>query len=171
MNARRNSARRNRVVASGFLLVLLTELIAIVVARRWALPVAGVAVAVLAYELRGQFAGAKPEPAPIAPPNEALESLQRWRSQTETLVGWADAGRGEWDRHLRPKLAREFLLTTRQKEASGDGGRHLTDTGRMVFGDDLWPWVDPQNAQFHRRDEPGPGRAALDEILRRLEQA
>lgn len=160
------SSSRNRVMAGGFLLVLLAELIAIVVARRWALPVAGVAVAVLAYELRGHFAGAKPQPPSAPPTNEALESLQRWRSQTETLVHWADSGRGEWDRHLRPKLAREFLLATRQKETVA-----LQDTGRMVFGEELWPWVDPENAQFHRRDEPGPGRATLDEILRRLEQA
>lgn len=165
------NTNRNRVMASGFLLVLLAELIAIVVARRWALPVAGIAVAVLAYELRGNFAGFKPQPVPQPPANEALESLRRWRSQTETLVHWADAGRGEWDRHLRPKFAREFLLATRQKETAAGHDQQVADTGRMVFGEDLWPWVDPQNAQYHRRDEPGPGRAALDEILRRLEQA
>ncbi len=100
------------------------------------------------------------------PPNEALESLHRWKSQTEALIRWSDSGRAEWDRHLRPKLAREFLLATRQKDQAG-----LADTGRLVFGDDLWPWVDPHNTQPARRDEPGPGRATLDEILRRLEQA
>jgi hypothetical protein len=153
-------------MAGGFLLVLLAELIAVVVARRWALPIAGVAVAAIAYELRSHLAGAKPQPALTPPGNEALESLHRWKSQTDAMIRWADAGRTEWDRHLRPKLARDFMLATRQKETAA-----VAATGRMVFGDDLWPWVDPHNAHPARSDEPGPGRAALDEILRRLEQA
>jgi hypothetical protein len=40
----------------------------------------------------------------------------------------------------------------------------------MLFGAELWPWVDPENVSLDRRDEPGPGRAALDEILQRLER-
>ena len=153
-------------MAGGFLLVLLAELIAVVVARRWALPIAGVAVAAIAYELRNHLAGVKPQPAQPPPGNEALESLHRWKSQTDAMIRWSDSGRTEWDRHLRPKLARDFMLATRQKETAA-----VAATGRMVFGDDLWPWVDPRNAQTARSDEPGPGRAALDEILRRLEQA
>ncbi|MCB0934220.1 MAG: hypothetical protein KDB71_20360 [Mycobacterium sp.] len=154
------------MAASSFLLVLLAELIALVVARHWALPIAGLAVAVMAIELRNNMAGAKPEPPETPPVNEALESLYRWKSQTDAMIRWSDSGRTEWDRHLRPKLAREFLLATRQKEPAA-----VAATGRMVFGDDLWPWVDPHNTQPAKRDEPGPGRATLDEILRRLEQA
>ena len=166
-----NDSHMNKVMASGFLLVLLAEATAFVVNRSWALPIAGVAVALFAIELRSHLAGAKPDPADGPPANDAHESLQRWRAQTETMVRWADAGRVEWDRHLRPKLAREFMLATRQKETAA-----VDATGRMVFGDDLWQWVDPHNvstsaALTARRDEPGPGRAALDEILRRLEQA
>lgn len=153
-------------MAGGLLLVLLAELIAVVVARRWALPIAGVAVALIAYDLRGHLAGAKPEPPQAPPANEALESLHRWKSQTDAMIRWADSGRTEWDRHLRPKLAREFLLATRQKESSA-----VAATGRMVFGDDLWPWVDASNIAWADRDAPGPGRAALEDILRRLEQA
>lgn len=153
-------------MAGSFLLVLLAELIALAVARQWALPIAGLAVGIMAIELRGNLAGAKAERPESPPPNEALESLHRWKSQTEALIRWSDSGRAEWDRHLRPKLAREFLLATRQKDQAG-----LADTGRLVFGDELWPWVDPHNTQPARRDEPGPGRATLDEILRRLEQA
>jgi len=100
------------------------------------------------------------------PVNDAQESLQRWKAQTETMIRWADAGRAEWDRHLRPKLAREFLMATRQKEPAS-----VAAVGRIVFGDELWQWVDPHNVPTAGRDEPGPGRAALDEILRRLEQA
>jgi hypothetical protein len=40
----------------------------------------------------------------------------------------------------------------------------------MLFGTELWAWVDPQNVSRTGESEPGPGRAALDEILRRLEQ-
>jgi hypothetical protein len=40
----------------------------------------------------------------------------------------------------------------------------------MLFGAELWAWVDPQNVSRTSEDEPGPGRDALDEILRRLEQ-
>lgn len=156
----------NKVLASGFLLVVLAEITAFVVNRSWALPIAGLAMALFAVELRGHLAGAKPEPPAETPTNDAQESLQRWKAQTETLVHWADAGRVEWDRHLRPKLAREFLLATRQKEPAA-----IAATGRMVFGDDLWQWVDPHNVSTAARNEPGPGRAALDEILRRLELA
>ena len=64
------------------------------------------------------------------------------------------------------KLAGDFLVTTRQKEDAG-----LASAGRLIFGDELWQWVDPDNVSRARRDEPGPGRAVLDDILQRLEQA
>ena len=41
-------------------------------------------------------------------------------------------------------------------------------TGRMLFGERLWPWVDPNNISRTGATEPGPGRDALDEILQRL---
>jgi hypothetical protein len=90
--------------------------------------------------------------------------LYRWKSQTESLVQWADATRGEWDRYLRPKLARDFLQATRQKEPAA-----VASAGRLLFGEDLWQWVDPQNVSAARRNDPAPGRAALDTILERLE--
>jgi hypothetical protein len=40
----------------------------------------------------------------------------------------------------------------------------------MLFGDELWAWVDPQNVSRTGGSEPGPGRETLDEILQRLEQ-
>ena len=153
-----------RVVATGVVLVVLAELTAFVIGRRWALPVAGVALVLFAWELRGRFA--RPRPGDGGERAAEDDSLQRWRSQTETLIRWADSSRADWDRHLRPKLAREFVLATRQREPDA-----LAATGRMVFGDDLWPWVDPQNVSGSGRDEPGPGRAVLDDLLRRLEQA
>jgi hypothetical protein len=150
--------------AGGFLAVLLAEIVGLLFGWRWALPVGGVALAAFALHMTGRLAsgGDAEEPAQSA----ALESLQRWKSQTEELIRWADGTRGDWDRHLRPKLARDFLIATKHKESLA-----LASAGRLVFGEELWQWVDPQNVSMARRDEPGPGCGALDEILRRLEQA
>jgi hypothetical protein len=155
----------SRVFAGGFLAVILAEIVGLMLGWQWALPVGGVALALFGLHLSGRLAGRGAD-GPGGPlPNEAQESLQRWKAQTEELIRWADGTRGDWDRHLRPKLARDFLVATKQKETVA-----VASTGRFVFGD-LWQWVDPQNAESARRDEPGPGRDALDEILRRLEQA
>ena len=154
----------SRMFAGGFLAILLAEIVGLLCGWRWALPVGGVALAAFALHVTGRLAdgGAAEEPAQSA----ALESLQRWKSQTQELIRWADGTRGDWDRHLRPKLARDFLIATKQKESLA-----LASAGRLIFGDELWQWVDPQNVSAARRGEPGPGRGALDEILRRLEQA
>jgi len=154
----------SRSFAGGFVAVLLAEILGLLFGWRWALPVGGVALAVFALHVIGRLAdgGNAEEPAQSA----ALESLQRWKSQTQELIRWADGTRGDWDRHLRPKLARDFLIATKQKESLA-----LAGAGRLVFGEELWQWVDPQNVSMARRGEPGPGRGALDEILRRLEQA
>ncbi len=159
-----NDPFMRKVVAGGLLLVVLAELMTFVLARRWALPVAGVAVALLAWELRSRFAGVHSGGPDGPATDESLESLHRWRSQTESMVRWADSSRADWDRHLRPKLAREFVLATRQRDPAA-----LAATGRMVFGGDLWQWVDPQGAAPATDRAPGPGRDTLDEILRRME--
>ena len=155
-----------RVVTSGIGLVVLAELTAFVIGRSWALPISGAAVLLFAVELRNRFAGIRVAEPGESATDDARESLQRWKSHTETLIQRADSTRADWDRHLRPKLAREFVLATRQKDPAA-----LAATGRMVFGEELWPWVDPQNVAHSGRDQPGPGRAVLDELLRRLEQA
>ena len=153
------------VVAGGLLLVLLIEATVFLIDRRWALPVSAAAVALFALVLRDSFVGVRSDDRTEPAADDALESLLGWQSRTEALIGWADASRASWDRYLRPRLAREFMLATRIKDPAV-----LAATGRMVFGDELWPWVDPNNAARGGRTEPGPGRAALDEILRRLEE-
>jgi hypothetical protein len=40
----------------------------------------------------------------------------------------------------------------------------------MLFGAELWGWVNPDNVADTGGREAGPGRAALQEILQRLEQ-
>lgn len=154
-----------RFVAGGFLLVIMSQTAAFAISPRWALPVAGIAVALFAVALGGRLAGTRPgagaQPDRVGPE----ESLRRWRAQTEAWLIWADSTRTDWDRHVRPRLAREFVMATGQRDTDAQ-----RDTGRMVFGEDLWRWVDPRNVTPVGRDEPGPGRAALEEILRRLER-
>ena len=156
----------SRILAAGFLGVVVAEVVGVLIGWRWALPAAGVAVALFALQVRGNLAGvrraAQEEPA-IDP---ALDALYRWKSQTESLLQWADTTRGDWDRYLRPKLARDFLQATRQKEPAA-----VSAAGLLLFGADLWEWVDPHNVSSARRGDPAPGRATLDTIPERLELA
>jgi hypothetical protein len=89
-------------------------------------------------------------------------------SRTETLISWSESTRSDWDRHLRPMLARQFGIATGQKQNKNPVA--FRATGRMLFGDELWAWVDPDNVARTDKQGPGPGRSALDEILRKLEQ-
>lgn len=155
-----------RLVAGGVVVIVLIETVAFLVDPRFALPAAGVAVAGFVLLAAQRLTEADDDAAAGSADSGAAETLRQWRSQTEATIAWADGTRGEWDRHLRPRLAREFMLATGHKARDS---QH--DTGRMVFGDDLWPWVDAGNVAGADRDAPGPGRATLEEILRRLEQA
>lgn len=96
------------------------------------------------------------------------ESLRRWLARTETLVARAATTRADWDKHLRPMLARQFELATGQRKAKDRNAFHAT--AEMVFGPELWPWVDPDNVSRTGGSEPGPGREVLDEVLQRLER-
>lgn len=157
-----------KLVAAGFLLVAGTQLLALAgTDRRLILIMSGVAVAcallaVRWYLVRESDVGAEEQR------DDAAESLRRWLSRTETLIGQADATRRDWDRHLRPTLARQFEMATGQKRAKDRAAYDAT--GRMLFGAGLWAWVDPENVSRSGVPEPGPGRAALDEILQRLER-
>jgi hypothetical protein len=100
--------------------------------------------------------------------NDPAVTLRRWLARTNTLINWSDATRRDWDRHLRPLLARQFATATGQVKARNPDAYRAS--GELLFGPDLWPWVDPDNVIASRAGEPGPGRSALEEILRRLEQ-
>ncbi|WP_179469627.1 hypothetical protein [Mycolicibacterium vinylchloridicum] len=153
-----------RLVAGGLALVAGAEVLAVVLgARQWVLPAAGLALVVFLLAARLSFDAAQHRSAAEPGADDPAEALRRWRSRTESTIQWADATRGDWDRHLRPRLAREFVLATRQRDPAG-----LQATGRIVFGDDLWCWVDPNNVVHGRGREPGPGYATLQEILRRM---
>lgn len=150
------------VSLAGLAAVAMVEAAVFLLDRRWVLPAVAVVVALLAVELRGRLAGGPEQAGPA--PDTTAEPLERWRSQAELMISWADGSRADWDRHLRPKLARDFMLASRQKDPA-----LLAPAGRIVFGD-LWPWVDPGGARPGGRDEPGPGRDALDAILDRMDR-
>lgn len=99
---------------------------------------------------------------------DPAESLRRWLARTETLIARADTTRADWDKHLRPMLARQFELATGQRR--GRDRRAFEATAEMVFGAQLWAWVDPDNVSRTGIGEPGPGREVLDEVLQRLER-
>ena len=99
---------------------------------------------------------------------DPAETLRRWRSKTEILIARADTSRSDWDKYLRPMLARQFELATGQRKTKDPRVFHATAIA--LFGEQLWPWVDPDNLSTNGADEPGPGRAVLDEVLQRLER-
>ena len=158
-----------KLVAAGLCLVLGVQVLAMFMPdRQLVLVIVGVAVALVLLALRWYLPHGTDDEAGTPRGNDAEESLRRWLSRTETLISWSESTRSDWDRHLRPMLARQFGIATGQKQNKNPDG--FRATGRMLFGDELWAWVDPENVERINKQVPGPGREALDEILRRLEQ-
>jgi hypothetical protein len=158
-----------KIVAAGLCLVIGVQVLAMMMPdRRLVLATVGVAVAASLLTLRWYLTREPEADADTATTNDAEQSLRRWLSRTETLISWSESTRSDWDRHLRPMLARQFGIATGQKQNKNPEG--FRATGRMLFGDELWAWVDPDNVARTDNHGPSPGRSALDEILRRLEQ-
>jgi hypothetical protein len=156
-----------RVVALGVFVILTAELATLLLHdRRFVLWTAGVAALFALVNVR-QVLGHGVESPPVAAANALEESLRSWLSRTETLIHRSESTRADWDRHLRPMLARRFAITTGQTQAKDPAA--FDATGRMLFGPQLWAWVDPNNVAQTGAREPGPGRATLAEILERLE--
>lgn len=135
--------------------------------RELVLTVAGVALAAALLALRRRMVpGSGPDDESVS--DEADAALRRWRARTETTISWAESTRADWDRRLRPMLARQFELAGGHRKVKDP--KVYQARGRMVFGDRLWPWVDPQNVSRTGGQEPGPGRDVLHDILLRLER-
>jgi hypothetical protein len=99
--------------------------------------------------------------------NGPTEMLHRWHARASMLADRADGSRADWDRHLRPLLAKEFELSSGHRITKD---RRATEAaGVLQFGPELWKWVDPANSQLRDQSTRAPGRAALEEILRRLQ--
>jgi hypothetical protein len=157
-----------KVVVGGVFLVIMVQIFAmtqlerdIVIAVTGAV-LAGVLMTVRIYLVR------RAVEADGAVDDDAAAALRRWLTRTETLISWSESSRADWDRRLRPMLARQFELAAGQRKAKD--ARAFESTGRMLFGDELWRWVDPENISRTGGQEPGPGRGTLNEILQRLER-
>jgi hypothetical protein len=98
---------------------------------------------------------------------DPAETLRRWRAKTEILIARADSNRSDWDKYLRPMLARQFELAIGHRKTMDPRVFHATAIA--LFGEELWRWVDPDDVSRTGAAEPGPGRAVLDDVLRRLE--
>ena len=158
-----------RLVTAGVFLVVAVELIALLAPdRRLVLWASGAAVALALFGIRRSLANRGGPVWDEPTSNDREESLRRWLSQTETLIRWSESSRTDWDRHLRLRLAREFQGAIGHRHSKDPAA--LQATGRMLFGEELWAWVDSENVARTGGSEPGPGRSALDDILRRLEQ-
>ena len=156
-------------VAAGVCVVIVVELVAILVLDpELFLIAAGLVVAGVVLALRWLLAREAELDAGGESANDPAASLRRWLSRTETLISRSESTRRDWDRHLRPMLARQFELATGQRRARNPAAFHAT--GQMLFGEELWPWVDPQNVSRTGGEEPGPGREALADILQRMER-
>jgi len=157
-----------KLLALGISVILSAELGALALHdRRFVLWAAGAAALFALVNVR-QVLGQDGEPPPATAPNALEETLRGWLSRTETLIHRSESTRADWDRHLRPMLARRFAITTGQNQAKDPAA--FDATGQMLFGPQLWAWVNPNNVAPTGAREPGPGRATLAEILDRLEQ-
>ncbi|MHA7648982.1 hypothetical protein ACX9NE_04270 [Mycobacterium sp. ML4] len=157
-----------KLIALGVCLIVGIEVMALILQdRRFVLIGAGVALTLVLLNVR-RLLGHPSEPEVQADFDDLGDALRRWLSNTETTIRWSDSTRADWDRHLRPMLARRFELTTGQRQAKDPAA--FRATGEMLFGAQLWEWVNPNNVGHADAGQPGPGRAALEEILRRLEK-
>ena len=157
-----------RLVALGICLIVGIELLALILDdRRFVLAASGAATALVLLNIR-RFLGHGMQPAAEPDADDLGDALRRWLVTTETTIRWSDSTRADWDRHLRPMLARRFEIATRHGQAKDRTAFHAS--GQMLFGAELWEWVNPNNVTRTGAHEPGPGRAKLEEILQRLEQ-
>jgi hypothetical protein len=163
------------LLISGISVIVVCEAVLLLLGRQaLVLPLAGIAVALVLFLARHSLEPVEPDEDEGDAAGGQEEILARWRARNEFLVSWADGTREDWDLHLRPMLAREFSMATgiRPKQ---DPAAHEA-AGEMVFGPKLWEWVNPDLGNTGSKEQrgtqlPGPGREALAEILKRLEQA
>ncbi|RFZ66545.1 hypothetical protein DE4576_02699 [Mycobacterium marinum] len=157
-----------KLIVLGVLLIVAVELLTLAVRdHRLVLAASGVAVALVLLNIRRVVGHAMAPPAETDP-DDVGDGLRRWLSGTETTIRRSESTRADWDRHLRPMLARRYEIATGQRQAKDPAAFHAT--GRMLFGEDLWEWINPNNVARTGDRQPGPGRATLEAILQRLEQ-
>jgi hypothetical protein len=159
------------LVAVGFCLALPAELVAVGLPDRGdAHALAGVAVGLVLLVMCSCLSVAADPPVNDSVPDDVGESLQHWVSRTEALIRWSAATRSDWDRRVRPVLARQFEMATKANQRRTTDPAAFQATGVMLFGPNLWRWVDPDNVARGGFPGRGPGRQTLEQILQCLEQ-
>ncbi|MCV7229438.1 hypothetical protein [Mycolicibacterium komossense] len=169
---RTQGPRMRTLVITGICLVPLAEFIALCLPNRGDVhALAGIVVGLLMLGMCSQLRAAKHLPTEQPEDDEARELLQRWTFRTQALIGWADGSRSDWDKRVRPVVARHFETATKVNQRRTTDPAAFQATGTMVFGAELWQWVDPDNvARGSGSLRRGPGRRTLEDILRCLEQ-
>ncbi|WP_239476899.1 hypothetical protein [Nocardia arizonensis] len=162
---------RAMIAAAMIAAVLLLDAVAVLRGPLALVMVTALPVAFAMYRLTRSL-GERPGVAEEEPvedmENGPAEMLYRWQARAQLLADRAEGTRADWDRHLRPLLAKEFELSTGLRVAKN---RKATESaGLLQFGPELWRWVDPANSALRDQTSSAPGRAALDEILRRLQR-
>lgn len=157
-----------KLIALSLCLIMAAELLVLIPPdRRYASWLLGAAVGVALLSVR-YWLTRDISAAPEVDADQPGESLRSWRNKTETMIRWSQSSRSDWDRHLRPVLARRFDMAIGHAQAKDPAA--FAATGRMLFGAQLWDWVDPNNVSHTGAQERGPGRQVLADILQRLEQ-
>jgi hypothetical protein len=159
------------LVAGGVSLTLLVELVAMWLPHRGAAAVlTGVVVGLVLLGICGYLGVVIDSSDAQDDPDEVGDSLQHWVVRTESLIGWSETSRADWDRRVRPVLAQQFEVATKASQRRAVDPAAFELTGRMLFGADLWKWVDPDNVVRGGGLLPGPGRHTLERIIDCLEQ-
>ncbi|MBF6321350.1 hypothetical protein [Nocardia cyriacigeorgica] len=102
--------------------------------------------------------------AAAAEPDSSSPYLVRWQARAAMLVDHADGSAADWDRRIRPYLAREFHLCLGHRATMTADER--AELGRAHFGPQLWHWIDP--GQAARSGDQAPGRETFTAIVERL---
>jgi hypothetical protein len=157
------------LIGFGAFAVIITEAVSFVVTdRETALRWSGVALA-LVFVAGGWLLARRPGPSPVeTSSDDSGTALSRWVERAESQIAWSESTRADWDRRLRPMLARQFERAARQPRSRNPAA--FDSAGRVHFGDSLWKWVDPENISRTGTREDGPGRTVLTDILERLER-
>src|SRR5258705_13063054 len=126
-----------KLVAAGVFVVAVVELVAFAILdRELVLVGVGVMAALVLLALRFYLVREPSYDSGDPPANDPAESLRRWLSRTEMLISRSESSRRDWDRHLRPMLARQFEMATGQREAKDRVA--FRATGSTVFRAALW---------------------------------
>ena len=164
--ARKREPRMTRILAGGFIGVLVAEVVGVgrpAGSGRCRPPDWRWHCSLSSCGATSPGSGVRKDVEPKHDP--ALDSLYRWKSQTESMIQWADSTRGEWDGTCGP----HWPATSCRPPARRNPPRSLPRAGCSSARTCGSGWT--------RRTSPPPGAtippgtATLDTILERLEQA